>query len=212
MIDERGPPVNDQADDLLRLGEAAEALEGLREPAERAAQAIDDAFARAGSSLARSLARAAADGEISLAELARLMLNTLNGLFSGGRATGGLEVLVATLGSGLGGILSAVFGGVSSTAGSRDGLVPSHAQPSSAVPPTAPPGIAFRKLSAPLGALAPSLERRTTIERSATRQIETGAPVTVNVSLTGPAEGLLRSEAQLAQTLARAVALGARRL
>ena len=39
-----------------------------------------------------------------------------------------------------------------------------------------------------------------------------GAGVTVNVRLEGGAPGLLRSEAQIAQMLARAAALGARRL
>ena len=38
------------------------------------------------------------------------------------------------------------------------------------------------------------------------------AGVTVNVRVDGGAEALLRSEAQIAQALARAVALGARRL
>lgn len=40
----------------------------------------------------------------------------------------------------------------------------------------------------------------------------TAAPVTVNVRLDGGREGLLRSEAQIAQMLARAVSLGARRV
>ena len=39
-----------------------------------------------------------------------------------------------------------------------------------------------------------------------------GPSVTVNVRMDGGAPGLLRSEAQIAQMLARAVALGARRL
>lgn len=39
-----------------------------------------------------------------------------------------------------------------------------------------------------------------------------GGGVTVNVQVDGGAQGLLRSEAQIAQMLARAVALGARRL
>ena len=37
-----------------------------------------------------------------------------------------------------------------------------------------------------------------------------GAGVTVNVSVDGGAQGLLRSEAQIARMLARATALGAR--
>ena len=46
----------------LKAAEAAAALEALKEPAEKAAGAIEDAFGRAGDSLTRSLARAAADG------------------------------------------------------------------------------------------------------------------------------------------------------
>ncbi|MDP3368949.1 MAG: phage tail tape measure protein, partial [Brevundimonas sp.] len=41
-----------------KAAEAAAALEALREPAERAAGAIEEAFGRAGEGLARSLARA----------------------------------------------------------------------------------------------------------------------------------------------------------
>ena len=59
----------------VRAAEAAEALERLKEPAEAAASAIETAFSEAGESLARSLARAAADGEISLAELARTVFS-----------------------------------------------------------------------------------------------------------------------------------------
>ena len=51
-----------------KAAEAAAALEALKEPAARAAASIEDAFWRAGNSLSRSLARAAADGEITLAE------------------------------------------------------------------------------------------------------------------------------------------------
>lgn len=58
----------------LKVAEATAALESLREPAERAAASIEEAFGRAGESLTRSLARAAADGEVSLSELARAVL------------------------------------------------------------------------------------------------------------------------------------------
>ena len=47
---------------------------------------------------------------------------------------------------------------------------------------------------------------------SAEPTMASAAPVTVNVSLGGGREGLLRSEAQIAQMLARAVSLGARRM
>lgn len=49
-----------------------------KEPAERATASIEDAFGRAGASLTRSLTRAAADGEVTLAELARAVLNAVN--------------------------------------------------------------------------------------------------------------------------------------
>lgn len=62
----------------VRAAEAAAALEALKEPAERAAASIEDAFGRAGASLTRSLTRAAADGEVTLAELARAVLNAVN--------------------------------------------------------------------------------------------------------------------------------------
>lgn len=39
-----------------------------------------------------------------------------------------------------------------------------------------------------------------------------GPPMTIHFNMAGGAQGLLRSEAQLAQMLARAVSLGARRL
>ncbi|WP_292070705.1 phage tail tape measure protein [Brevundimonas sp. UBA7534] len=88
-----------------QAAEAAAALEALKAPAQEAAGAIEDAFGRAGDSLTRSLARAAADGEVSLAELARAVLNAVNaaagsgglgaavqaalGAFGGARADGG---------------------------------------------------------------------------------------------------------------------------
>lgn len=136
-----------------RAAEAAAALEALREPAARAAASIEDAFGRAGDGLVRSLARAAADGEVSLAELARAVLAAVNAA-SGAGGGGGLGQAIAQA-------VQTVF------AGSRaDG-------------------------GAVLGG---------------------GAGVTVNVRVDGGAPGLLRSEAQIAQMLARAVSLGARRL
>jgi hypothetical protein len=74
----------------LEAAEATAALESLKEPAERAARSIEQAFDRAGESLAASLTRAAADGEITLAELARAVLAAANSavgtLMSGGGA------------------------------------------------------------------------------------------------------------------------------
>ena len=87
-------------DDLpRRTAEAAAALEGLKGPAEEAAASIEAAFDRAGSGLARSLARAAADGEVSLAELARAVLAAVNAAAGGGG--GGLSGAIASIASSL---------------------------------------------------------------------------------------------------------------
>lgn len=128
----------------MRAAEAAAALEGLKRPAEDAADAIEAAFGRAGDSLTRSLARAAADGEVSLSELARA---------DGGPVLGGGAYLVGERGP-------EVF---RPTTGGEVGPV-------------------------------------------------SGGGVTVNVAVEGGAPALLRSEAQIAQMLARAVSLGARRM
>lgn len=60
MADEFGRDGIDQVP--LRAAEAGAALEALKAPAQEAADAIEAAFGRAGDSLTRSLARAAADG------------------------------------------------------------------------------------------------------------------------------------------------------
>lgn len=159
-----------------QAAEAAAALEGLREPAERAAEAIETAFGRAGEGLARSLARAAADGEVSLAELARAVLAVVNAA-AGSR--GGLSDAIARA-------VGSVF------AGSRAEGGPVSAGGAYLVGERGPE--VFRPASAG------------TVETS------TGGGVTVNVTVDGGAPALLRSEAQIAQMLARAVRLGARRL
>ena len=161
-----------------KAAEAQAALEALREPAERAAASIEDAFGRAGDSLTRSLARAAADGEITLAELARSVLAAVNAAAGGGRGSGLGEAIAQAVGAVFGGARAdggAVLGGGAYLVGERGPEV-------------------FR----PAGA--------GTIEATG------GAGVTVNMRVDGGAQGLLRSEAQIAQMLARAVALGARRL
>lgn len=91
MADERDP---DGLGDLpRRTAEAAAALEALKRPAEEAAASIEAAFGRAGEGLARSMARAAADGEVSLAELARAVLAAVNAAAGGGG--GGLSTAIA---------------------------------------------------------------------------------------------------------------------
>ena len=161
-----------------KAAEAQAALEALREPAERAAASIEDAFGRAGDSLTRSLARAAADGEITLAELARSVLAAVNAAAGGGRGGGLGEAIAQAVGAVFGGARAdggAVMGGGAYLVGERGPEV-------------------FR----PAGA--------------GTIETPGGGGVTVNMRVDGGAQGLLRSEAQIAQMLARAVALGARRL
>lgn len=160
-----------------KAAEAAAALEALREPAERAAASIEDAFGRAGEGLARSLARAAADGEISLAELARAVLAAVNAA-SGSGADGGLGEAIAQAVGGL-------FSGARADGGS--------VQPGGAYLVGERGPEVFRPAGA--GEIGPA-----------------GGGVVVNVQVDGGAPALLRSEVQIAQMLARAVSLGARRL
>lgn len=176
MTDDHRP---DELDGVpARAAEAAAALEALREPAERAASSIEDAFSRAGASLTRSLARAAADGEVSLAELARAVIAAVG---AGVGGSGGLGAAIAQAVAGAAGFGGAradggpVLGGGAYLVGERG---PEVFRPSGAgvIEPTGSGG------------------------------------VVVNVTVDGGAPVLLRSEAQIAQALARAAALGARRL
>jgi|SRR6478672_4901748 len=162
----------------IKAAEAAAALEGLREPAERAAASIEDAFGRAGESLTRSLARAAADGEVTLAELARAMLAAVNAASGSGG------------GSGLSDAISQAVQSIFSGSRADGGLVAA--------------GGAYL-----VGERGPEVFRP-----SGAGVIEpfAGSGVTVNVRVDGGAHGLLRSEGQIAQMLARAVSLGARKL
>jgi hypothetical protein len=161
-----------------RTAEAAAALEALREPAERAAEAIDAAFGRAGDGLARSLARAAADGETTLAELARAVLAAVNAA-AGGAGGGGLSAAIAQA-------VGTLFAGSRADGGPVSG------------------GGAYL-----VGERGPEVFRP-----NAGGVIEpvAGAGVTINVTVDGGPQALLRSEGQIAQMLARAASLGARRL
>lgn len=166
----------------LKTAEAAAALESLKEPAERAAASIETAFGRAGESLVRSLTRAAADGEVTLAELARAVLTAVNAAAGGGRGgghSGGLGEAIAQA-------VSGAFKG-----GRADGG-----------PVTAGGGYL-------VGERGPEVFRPS---MAGTIEPVTAAGVTVNVHVDGGAQSLLRSEAQIAQALARAAALGARRM
>ncbi|SPU45880.1 phage tail tape measure protein [Brevundimonas diminuta] len=160
----------------VKAAEAAAALEALKEPAERAASSIEDAFGRAGASLTRSLTRAAADGEVTLAELARAVLNAVNAA-AGARGGGGLAGAIAAALGGFGGARAdggPVMDGGAYLVGERG---PEVFRPSGA------------------GTIEP---------------MGGATGVTVNVTVDGGAEGLLRSETQIARMLARATALGAR--
>ena len=161
-----------------RATEAAAALAALRAPAEQAARAIDEAFAKAGAGLARSLAHAAADGKVSLAELARAVI----------------EAVSAGSGEGGSGLAQALANAVSSRfSGARADGGPVAAGGAYLVGERGPE--LFRPASA--GAVEPLGGG--------------GMNVTINVQ-GGDAASLARSDAQLAQALARAVSLGARRL
>lgn len=163
-----------------QTAEAAAALQALKAPAQDAAQAIDDAFAKAGTGLAGSLARAAADGKVTLEDLARAVISAVDaaaGLRSGG---GGLA-------SALGRAVGAAFSGARAGGG----------------PVT--PGGAFL-----VGEQGPEVFRPTSA--GSVEPAGPGGGVIVNLNLQGAdAPTLVRSEAQIAQALARAVSLGARR-
>lgn len=162
----------------VRAEAAAEALEALRGPAEQAAGAIGEAFERAGQSLSRSLVRAAADGKVSLAEVARMVLDLVNVTARPGSGNS-LSAAIAEAARGFAGTRAEggpVLGGGAYLVGERGPEV-------------------FRPTGS--GTIEPGVG---------------GGGVTVNLSIDGGAEGLLRSEAQIARMLARATALGARGL
>lgn len=161
-----------------KAAEAAAALEGLREPAARAAASIEEAFGRAGDGLVRSLARAAADGEVSLAELAQAVLAAVNAASGSGG------------GGGLGAAIAQAVGGLFSGARADGGSVQ--------------PGGSYL-----VGERGPEVFRPS--GPGEIGQAGSGG-VVVNVQVDGGAPALLRSEAQIAHMLARAVSLGARRL
>ncbi len=161
-----------------RAAEAAAAIAALKAPAEQAARSIDDAFAKAGTSLARSLAHAADDGKVSLGELARAVLEAVaaGAGGAGGGLANALSSAVSTLFSGARADGGAVAAGGAYLVGERGPEV-------------------FRPAAG--GSIEPMAGG--------------GVNVTVNVQ-GGDFAGLARSDAQLAQALARAVSLGARRL
>lgn len=163
-----------------QAAEASAALAALQAPAEKAARAIDESFARAGESLTRSLGRAAADGKVTMAELAQAVIAAVN--TAAGARGGSLGDVLATIGTT---ILS----------GARaDG------------------GPVTRGGAYLVGERGPEIFRP-----ASAGQVEPlgGGAMTINVTVQGGGGGeaaLVRSDAQIAQALARAVSLGARRL
>lgn len=159
-----------------QAAEASAALAAIQAPAEKAAAAIDEAFSKAGVSLVRSLGRAAADGKITLAELAQAVLSAVNAAAGQG-------------GGSLGKALSTVFSAFSGARADGGPVTPGGAYLVGERGPEV-----FRPASA--GSVEPM-----------------GGAMTINVLVQGGgAPGLIRSDAQIAQALARAVSLGARRL
>ncbi len=166
-----------------RAGEAAAALAALKGPAEDAGRAIEQAFERAGASLTRSIGRAASDGRITLDELAEAAIRAFAVLARSGDG-----------GKGGGGLAEALAAAVKGFGGARSGGGPVVG------------GSAYL-----IGERGPEVFRP-----AGSGSVESAggaAAVTVNVTLPGgDARSLARSEAQVAQALARAAMLGARRL
>jgi len=169
--------------------DVAEALAGLKSPAEDAASAIDQAFSKAGDSLARSMASAASTSKLSLGDLAKVAVSASESLAGGsmssvGSAAGGLG---AALGSALGSVLSSVFGGARADGGAVSA------------------GSAYL-----VGERGPELFRP-----GVSGQIDSGGAgaTTINLNISGASAptAFARSEAQIAQALARAASLGSRR-
>ncbi|HEX6861036.1 MAG TPA: phage tail tape measure protein [Caulobacteraceae bacterium] len=161
-----------------RAAEASAALAAIQAPAEKAAAAIDAAFEKAGASLVRSLGRAAADGKVTMAELAQAVLSAVNAA-AGARGGGGLGEAIAS-------VLSNAFSGARAAGGPVN------------------PGGAYL-----VGERGPEVFR----PASAGTVEPASGGMTVNVTVQGGGEAaLIRSDAQIAQALARAVSLGARRI
>ncbi|MDI7775379.1 phage tail tape measure C-terminal domain-containing protein [Asticcacaulis sp. EMRT-3] len=161
-----------------RVAETAAALSSLKAPASDAADAIDQAFSKAGDSLAKSLARAASDGKISLSELASALITAVDQAMGGGNSGSGLS--------------AAISQAVSSFSGARADGGPVSAGGGYLV-----------------GERGPEVFRPSTggtIEAAGTA----GPNVSVNVMVTGGAQALVRSEAQVAAALNRAARMGVR--
>ncbi|MFT4089279.1 MAG: phage tail tape measure protein [Asticcacaulis sp.] len=160
---------------------ASEALKALEAPARESAEAIDQAFAKAGASVVRSLGRAASDGKITMSELAAAVITAIN---SASGQSGGSGSLATVLGD--------IFSGASkSFSGARADGGPVTAGGSYLV-----------------GERGPEWFRPAT---SGTIETGAGGPVVnLTLNMDGGAAGLLRSEAQIAAMLNRAARMGGR--
>lgn len=164
-----------------QAAQAAASIDGVKSSATAAAASIDAAFAKAGESLAKTLAKAAADGKVSLGELASAVIQAAD-VFArssaGGSATTGLA-------DALGGVLKSVFSGARADGG--------------------PVGSGGAYL---VGERGPELFRPSTAGEVS--PLGGGGGTVVNVTVQGGgAPSILRSEAQISAALARAVRMGA---
>lgn len=165
-----------------QAAEASAALGALEAPARAAADAIDTAFAKAGASLTASLSKAAADGKVSLGDLAGAVIGAVDALAKTSLGGGS-----GTLADALAGAVGGLFGGARADGG-----------------PVASGGAYL------VGERGPEVFRPGS--GGAIEPVSGAAGgVTVNVTVgDGGAPALLRSEAQVSAALARAVALGRR--
>jgi phage-related minor tail protein len=168
----------DHAADLADLASAGAA----------AADAIDQAFAKAGDSLGRSLAKGAADGKLSLADLARAALSAVDQLAGVGSSspTAAVGGLGAALGQALGSAIGGAFSGARADGGPVSG------------------GGAYL-----VGERGPEVFRPSTGGEIGPAG-SGGVSVTLNVQGGADPAAFARSDAQIAQALARAVRMGLR--
>jgi phage-related minor tail protein len=161
--------------------EAGGSLKALEATAAETAEAIDQAFSKAGESLSRSLARAASDGKVSLKELASAVLAAVNSAAGVSSSSGGLSE-----------VLSQVFSSVASSfSGARaDG------------------GFVGAGGSYLVGERGPEVFRPAVSGSIEAGGVSSNVNVTVMVA--GGAQALVRSEAQVATALQRAARMGVR--
>jgi hypothetical protein len=167
------PPGGSAAADPL-----AGTFDEARKQAQDTADAIDQAFSRVGESIAKSLAKAAADGKLSFGELAAAAIQAADSLAS---SNGGGDILGALTQG-----LQSLFSGARADGG--------------------PVGAGGDYLG---GERGPEVFRPSTAGEIAPLSGAGGTVVNVTVQ-GGGAPAVLRSEAQIAAALARAVSLGSR--